>query len=346
MIFVDFVTIEVRGGKGGKGIIAFRREKHVPFGGPSGGDGGDGGDVYLIGDENLMTLQDYRYLRSNSAEDGTMGKGSTKTGKGGEDLFIRVPVGTIIKDHDTKEFIFDIVKHGQKYLIAKGGKGGLGNPHFATALNKAPRKSTDGKDGEYRAIDLELKVLADVGLVGHPNAGKSTFLSVISNAKPKIADYPFTTLEPNLGIVQKDYSSFIIADIPGLIEGAANGKGLGIQFLKHVERTKVLLFMISLEEEDPFQAYKDLKFELSKYSDKMDDKPEFVAFTKRDIVYNDDKLEGKILDTIKKMNLDEDNYMFISSVSGYNIEKLKYKLWDIIVAEKEEEERLKSDLGI
>ncbi len=346
MIFVDFVTIEVNGGKGGDGIIAFRREKHVPLGGPSGGDGGKGGDVYIIGDENLMTLQDYRYLRKNTAESGIMGKGSTMTGHSGEPLFIRVPIGTIVKDSETKEFITDIVEHNQKYLIAEGGRGGLGNPHFATALNKAPRKCTQGKLGEQRMIDLELKVLADVGLVGHPNAGKSTFLSVVSNAKPKIADYPFTTLEPNLGIVKKDYSSFVIADIPGLIEGASDGKGLGIQFLKHIERTKVLLYMISVEEEDIYQTYKDLRKELEQYSLKILDKPEFIAFTKNDIALYDEEMEEKINESIEKMNLTEDEYMFISSVSGHNIDQLKYKLWDIIVAEKEEEEKLKKDLGL
>ncbi|MBX9848845.1 MAG: GTPase ObgE, partial [Rhodocyclaceae bacterium] len=247
MKFFDEAKIEVVAGDGGNGAATFRREKFIPFGGPDGGDGGRGGSIYAVGDRNLNTLIDYRYTRMFRAERGENGRGADCYGKGGEDLELRVPVGTIITDANTGELIADLARDGQRELIARGGKGGLGNLHFKSSTNRAPRQKTPGEEGEHRELKMELKVLADVGLLGMPNAGKSTFIRAVSAAKPKVADYPFTTLHPNLGVVRVDDNrSFVIADIPGLIEGAAEGAGLGHRFLKHLQRTGLLLHIVDV----------------------------------------------------------------------------------------------------
>ena len=249
-MFIDLAEIKLKAGNGGDGAVLFRREKFAPKGGPSGGNGGKGGNVILKTDHNLFTLLDFRYKNSYEAESGANGASSLKDGRGGEDTIIRVPVGTLVKDFETKEIIFDLDKPDQEVIIAFGGKGGKGNAQFATPTNQTPRYAENGRPGEERKITLELKLIADVGLVGFPNAGKSTLISTISDARPKIADYPFTTLEPNLGIVRyKDFKSFTVADIPGIIEGASKGKGLGLQFLRHIERTRILLFLIDITSE-------------------------------------------------------------------------------------------------
>jgi len=321
MRFIDFAKVTVRSGKGGNGIVAFRREKYVAKGGPNGGDGGRGGDVIIAGDVQLSTLQDIRYHNIYKAENGKPGQGSNKSGKDGKDIIIRVPLGTIISDSDTNDIITDITKDKEKITIVEGGRGGWGNQHFATPTNQAPRFAKDGKEGEAKNLDFELKVLADVGLVGFPNAGKSTLLSVLSTAKPKIASYPFTTLIPNLGIVKYgEYNSFVMADIPGLIKGASHGKGLGDQFLRHVERTKILLFLIDVNEEDIFEKYKILDNELNQFSSEMKHKPRILCVSKIDSVSEIDnyKLENKV-------KLVED-IIYISSVTRKNLGKLVNKI--------------------
>jgi len=321
MRFIDFAKVTVRSGKGGNGIVAFRREKYVAKGGPNGGDGGRGGDVIIAGDVQLSTLQDIRYHNIYKAENGKPGQGSNKSGKDGKDIIIRVPLGTIISDSDTNDIITDITKDKEKITIVEGGRGGWGNQHFATPTNQAPRFAKDGKEGEAKNLDFELKVLADVGLVGFPNAGKSTLLSVLSTAKPKIASYPFTTLIPNLGIVKYgEYNSFVMADIPGLIKGASHGKGLGDQFLRHVERTKILLFLIDVNEEDIFEKYKILDNELNQFSSEMKHKPRILCVSKIDSVSEIDnyKLGNKV-------KLVED-IIYISSVTRKNLGKLVNKI--------------------
>lgn len=321
MRFIDFAKVTVRSGKGGNGIVAFRREKYVAKGGPNGGDGGRGGDVIIAGDVQLSTLQDIRYHNIYKAENGKPGQGSNKSGKDGKDIIIRVPLGTIISDSNTNDIITDITKDKEKITIVEGGRGGWGNQHFATPTNQAPRFAKDGKKGEAKNLDFELKVLADVGLVGFPNAGKSTLLSVLSTAKPKIASYPFTTLIPNLGIVKYgEYNSFVMADIPGLIKGASHGKGLGDQFLRHVERTKILLFLIDVNEEDIFEKYKILDNELNQFSSEMKHKPRILCVSKIDSVSEIDnyKLENKV-------KLVED-IIYISSVTRKNLGKLVNKI--------------------
>ncbi|MBE1302305.1 MAG: Obg family GTPase CgtA [Alteromonadaceae bacterium] len=288
MKFVDEVEIRVEAGDGGNGIISFRREKYVPRGGPDGGDGGDGGDVYLIADENLNTLVDYQFERFHRAERGENGQRTDCTGKRGKDLTVKVPVGTRAKDKDTQEVLGDLTKHGQKLMVAKGGYHGLGNARFKSSTNRAPRQKSDGTPGEIRNLQLELMLLADVGLLGLPNAGKSTFIRSVSAAKPKVADYPFTTLVPNLGVVRQDARrSFVIADIPGLIEGASDGAGLGIRFLKHLERCRVLLHLIDLmpaDQSDPLENAKTIISELEKYSPKLAAKPRWLVFNKVDLL--------------------------------------------------------------
>ena len=250
-MFIDYALIEVNSGKGGDGAVTFRREKYVPKGGPSGGDGGDGGNVILKANTNLHTLLDFRYKKKYIADNGDKGGNSLKDGKNGSDVIIGVPVGTVVKDAETEKIIFDLDENAKDVILAKGGKGGKGNSKFATPTNQTPRFAEEGKQGEYKKVILELKLIADVGLVGFPNSGKSTLISKISAAKPKIADYPFTTLEPNLGIVKyKDFQSFTVADIPGIIEGASQGKGLGHQFLRHIERTRIILFLIEITSEN------------------------------------------------------------------------------------------------
>jgi GTP-binding protein len=320
-VFIDSAKIHVKAGDGGNGVISFRREKYVPKGGPDGGDGGNGGSVYIVADRNLTTLLDFRYAPHYKAERGAHGQGSHKTGLSGNDVVIKVPCGTLIKDAETGEVIADLIEHGAKVLVAKGGKGGRGNQHFATPTNRAPRHAEPGEPGEERTLELELKLLADVGLVGFPNAGKSTLISVLSAAKPKIADYPFTTLEPNLGIVRyQDYKSFVMADIPGIIEGASEGKGLGLKFLKHIERTKVLAILLPANSPDLKREYNILMNELKKFSPVLAEKPKVVVISKMDIAP-----EGFVLPKFRGVKV-----VPISSVAQQGLDTLKTLLWEKI----------------
>lgn len=292
MRFVDEVTIKTIAGDGGNGVVHFRREKYIPRGGPDGGDGGDGGSVYLVGDNNLNTLADFRHVRTYTAESGKKGQGRQMTGKSGEDLEIHVPVGTLIYDDETRELIGDITEAQQKILVAQGGFHGLGNTRFKSSTNRAPRKCTPGTPGERRELRLELKVLADVGLLGLPNAGKSTFIRAVSSARPKVANYPFTTLYPNLGVVRVDETrSFVVADIPGLIEGASTGAGLGIQFLKHLSRTRLLLHILDIapfDDSNPVDDAKKILAELQKYSDELANKQRWLLLNKADLLSEDE----------------------------------------------------------
>lgn len=294
-MFIDRVKIRVTAGHGGDGVTAFRREKFVARGGPSGGDGGRGGDVWLEADENLNTLLHLRFNPEHKAERGKHGEGSRKFGKDGEDIIIKVPIGTEVFDAETNDLLIDFTEHEQKFLAAKGGRGGFGNTHFKSSTNQAPRYHQDGGEGEYHELQLELKLIADVGLLGFPNAGKSTLISVISAAKPKIADYPFTTLEPNLGVVSvSDFKTFVVADIPGLIEGASEGAGLGDRFLRHVERTKLLLHLVdvsSISGRDPVEDYNTINNELKNYDIDLSDRPQIVVATKIDALDDEERLE-------------------------------------------------------
>ena len=293
--FIDEASIDVIGGNGGNGSASFRREKFIPRGGPNGGDGGRGGSVWAVGDENINTLIDYRFTRKFVAPSGEHGMGSDCYGRAGKDIILRMPVGTIITDEKSGEVIADLSENGKKALVAAGGKGGLGNLHFKSPTNRAPRQFTLGEPGQARSLKLELKVLADVGLLGYPNAGKSTFITAVSNARPKIADYPFTTMSPHLGVVRiEQENSFVIADIPGLIEGAAEGAGLGHEFLRHLERTKLLLHIIDampFDGEDPIEKAHALVRELGKYSDTLLAKPRWVVVNKLDLVPAEDREE-------------------------------------------------------
>jgi len=324
-MFLDYAEIFVKAGNGGDGAVSFRREKFVAKGGPSGGNGGNGGNVIIRADENLHTLLDFKYKRKYIAQNGEKGGKSLKDGKGGKDLVIKVPVGTIVKDSETKEVIYDLKSNGEEFIIAAGGRGGKGNSNFATSTNQTPRYAQSGKPGEEHKITLELKLIADVGLVGFPNAGKSTLISVISAARPKIADYPFTTLKPNLGIVNyKEFKSFTVADIPGLIEGAHLGKGLGHQFLKHIERTKILLFLLDITSEKIKEDYNILRKELMNYSNELSKKKIIVAFSKADLVSDEE------INSILQINLEGYNkkIIAISSVTKYNIPLLLDTLWN------------------
>lgn len=295
MKFIDEASIDVIGGNGGNGSASFRREKFIPRGGPNGGDGGRGGSVWAVGDENINTLIDYRFTRKFVAPSGEHGMGSDCYGRAGKDIILRMPVGTIITDEKSGEVIADLSENGKKALVAAGGKGGLGNLHFKSPTNRAPRQFTLGEPGQARSLKLELKVLADVGLLGYPNAGKSTFITAVSNVRPKIADYPFTTMSPHLGVVRiEQENSFVIADIPGLIEGAAEGAGLGHEFLRHLERTKLLLHIIDampFDGEDPIEKAHALVRELGKYSDTLLAKPRWVVVNKLDLVPAEDREE-------------------------------------------------------
>lgn len=323
-MFIDEAKIFVRSGDGGPGAVAFRREKYVPKGGPAGGDGGKGGDVIFIADRNINTLINFKYKRKFIAENGQKGGKSLKDGKDGKNIEIKVPVGTIIKDFDTREILADLNDDGMQVVLLRGGKGGKGNSKFATATNQTPRYAQDGIPGNDRMVFLELKVLADVGLVGFPNAGKSTFISAVSAAKPKIADYPFTTLEPNLGIVNYgDYESFVIADIPGIIEGAHTGKGLGIKFLKHIERTRVLLILIDVTDEHFQKTYDIILSELNNFGDELSNKEIIVAFSKMDLISSEE--ENQL--SKRKLKNYNNELFFISSASGKNIKPLLDSLW-------------------
>ncbi len=294
MKFIDEARIEVVAGKGGNGAASFRREKFVPFGGPDGGDGGRGGSVIAVADENINTLVEYRFVKKYQAQNGEKGHGADCYGKGGDDIELRMPVGTVIFDMDTDEVVADLTHHGQRLVLAHGGKGGLGNIHFKSSVNRAPRKFTHGEEGERRALRLELRVLADVGLLGMPNAGKSTFIRSVSAAKPKVADYPFTTLHPNLGVVRmQDTRSFVIADIPGLIEGAAEGAGLGHRFLKHLGRTGLLLHLVDVApfdpDVDPVREARAIVNELKKYDEELYSKPRWLVLNKVDMLPDDER---------------------------------------------------------
>jgi GTPase len=293
MKFIDYATVQLQAGKGGDGCLSFRREKCVPFGGPNGGDGGDGGSVCLVGDEGLNTLVDFRYKRIFRADNGRTGEGSNCRGKSGQDCLIRVPLGTLVYDVDTDELLGDVVSHGFQLKVAQGGFHGLGNARFKSSTNRAPRKITKGTPGEARNLRLELKVLADVGLLGLPNAGKSTLISVVSAAKPKIADYPFTTIHPNLGVVSVEAGrSFVMADIPGLIGGAAEGAGLGLRFLKHLARTKLLLHVIDVlpvDGSNPVESAEVIVKELKKYSETLAAIPRWLVFNKMDLIPEADR---------------------------------------------------------
>jgi len=283
-MFIDFTVIELQSGNGGAGCISFRREKYIPKGGPDGGNGGRGGNICVLADKNIHTLQDVRYNRIYKAKNGQQGSSNSKTGKDGDDIIIKVPIGTIIKDNRTKELVADFVEDGQREVICTGGIGGKGNINYKTSTRQTPRYAQSGTEGQKGTYELELKILADVGLVGLPNAGKSTLLSVVSKAQPKIADYPFTTLDPHLGIVKyEEFKSFVMADIPGLIEGASKGKGLGHKFLKHIERNKLLLFLIDSLDPDPSQTFEILKNELLTFNKSLSLKPIILVRTKSDV---------------------------------------------------------------
>ena len=320
--FVDYVTIYCRSGKGGRGSSHFRREKYIPRGGPDGGDGGKGGSVVLKGNRNYWTLLHLKYERHALAGHGESGTGRLSKGKDGEDKIIEVPCGTVVYDAENGEFICDVVRDGQEVVLLKGGKGGLGNNHFKTATNQAPHYAQPGEPIQERKIILQLKLLADVGLVGFPNAGKSTLLSVVSAAKPKIADYPFTTLEPNLGIVSyRDNRSFVMADIPGIIEGASEGKGLGLRFLRHIERNALLLFMVPADTDNIRSEYEVLLNELIRYNPELAGKNKVLAITKSDM------LDDELIEELRKELPEKVPYVFISSFSQQGIMKLKDMLW-------------------
>ena len=323
MKFIDYVTIDVKAGNGGNGCIAFLREKFRPKGGPSGGDGGKGGSVYIQSDSNLSTLSDLTYNKHYFAEHGENGKGKNMHGRNGNDIFIKVPPGTIIRNSLTNQILKDLKNSDEKIVVARGGNGGFGNARFKTQKITAPRKSNPGQSGESICLDLELKVLADVGLVGFPNAGKSTFVSIISNAKPKIADYPFTTLTPNLGIVKYgNYQSFVVADIPGLIQGASSGKGLGTVFLRHIERTKILVYMIDVN--DDITASLDLlRTELQNHNPKLINKPSIILITKTDTINKDQIKSKKQIDSIEMQSISSLNRDGINEALDLIIQYLK-----------------------
>ncbi len=335
MKFVDYATITVRSGKGGSGAVSFYRAKFQPKGGPDGGDGGAGGSVIVEADQQLYTLLDLRYNRHHFAENGRPGSGANKSGRQGRDIVLRVPVGTVIKDTGTGEVIGEVLAHGDRLVLAKGGRGGKGNAFFKSATKQTPRYAQPGEPGEEREVTLELKLLADVGLVGFPNAGKSTLISALSAAQPKVADYPFTTLTPSLGVVSVGaYESFVMADLPGIIEGAHEGKGLGIRFLKHIERNAVLLFLIPVTSEDPGGEYRTLLDELSAFNPELLDKPRMVALSKIDLLPPDER-EG-LSDRLRAQFPDSVSLFPISSVARIGLDPLRHALWEKVKAGREE----------
>ena len=340
MRFVDEATINVIAGDGGTGVVSFRREKFIQYGGPDGGDGGDGGSVYLVGDHDINTLADFRHVRTYTAESGLRGAGAKMTGKGGDDLYIPVPIGTLIYDDDIEELIGDITENNQKVKVAQGGFHGLGNTRYKSSVNQAPRKCTPGSPGERRSLRLELKVLADVGLLGLPNAGKSTFIRSVSAARPKVANYPFTTLFPNLGVVRVGMNqSFVIADIPGIIEGASEGAGLGIQFLKHLSRTRLLLHIIDLapfDGSDPVEQAETIIKELDSYSHDLVDKPRWLVLNKADLL-DEDELKTKQDDIIKKLNWQGPVYT-IAAISKKGTENLAFDIMQQLELNRELEQ--------
>lgn len=322
--FIDYVKFYTRSGDGGAGSSHFRREKYVPKGGPDGGDGGRGGHIILKGNSQLWTLLHLKFRKHIKADHGQNGSGQRSSGADGEDIILEVPIGTIAKDEETGEKLVEIMEDGEEQILLPGGKGGLGNYHFKTSTNQAPRYAQSGIEGIEKTVILELKILADVGLVGFPNAGKSTLLSAVSAAKPEIADYPFTTLTPNLGVVEyRDYKSFVMADIPGIIEGAAEGKGLGTRFLRHIERNPMLLFLIPVDSNDIKKEFEILLKELETHNPELLDKKRLLAISKSDLL--DDELTAEL-----KKELPKIEHVFISSVSGLGIQKLKDKIWEML----------------
>ncbi|MGH7638017.1 MAG: GTPase ObgE [Gemmatimonadaceae bacterium] len=332
MTFIDRVRIHVKAGDGGSGIVSFRREKFIPMGGPDGGDGGRGGDVSVRGDSNLATLLDYSYRDSFSAHDGDHGSGANKTGASGDDVVLPVPPGTLVRDAQTGEMIAEVLEDGETYVVARGGRGGKGNAFFATSTKQAPREYQPGEDGEIRELELELKLIADVGLVGQPNAGKSTLLSVVSAARPKIADYPFTTLSPNLGVAQlSDSRTFVVADIPGIIEGAHEGKGLGLQFLRHIERTRLLAFLVPIDSMDWQAEYDQLRREIAAHSIELSQKPHCVVFSKMDLLGETD---GPPIDAPEAFGV-----FAISAAARQGIDDLLSAWWKQLLEMRKADER-------
>jgi len=331
--FVDYVKVHLASGNGGKGSMHFHREKYITKGGPDGGDGGRGGHVIVKGNKNLWTLVHYKFKKHFKAEHGEHGSKSRSFGADGNDVILEVPLGTVIKDSLSLEVLCEVTEHDQEIIVLEGGKGGLGNWHFKSSTNQTPRYAQPGIPGQELTVTLELKVLADVGLVGFPNAGKSTLLSVITSAKPKIADYEFTTLKPNLGIVEhRDFQSFVMADIPGIIEGAAEGKGLGHYFLRHIERNATLLFLVPADSKDIITEYHILLDELKRYNPELLDKERFLVISKSDML--DEELKAEIKTELLK-ELKEGSFSFISSVAQQGIQELKDKLWELIKNNKE-----------
>ncbi len=336
MKFVDEATIEVHAGKGGDGIASFRREKFIPNGGPDGGDGGKGGSIWVVADQNINTLIDFRFARIHRARDGEKGRGSDCYGAGADDITLRMPVGTVVTDMETGLLVADLSHHGMRALLAKGGNGGLGNIHFKSSTNRAPRQCTPGTLGEHRRLQLELKVLADVGLLGLPNAGKSTFIRSVSSARPKVADYPFTTLHPNLGVVRIDHArSFVIADIPGLIEGASDGAGLGHQFLRHLARTRLLLHLVDMlppdPEADPVRDARSIVEELRRYDESLYDKPRWLVLNKVDLLPEDERATriGAFLDAfLGSANEARMPVHVISALTGEGCRELTFAIMD------------------
>ena len=322
MEFLDQAKIYIKAGSGGSGSASFRREKFIEYGGPDGGDGGDGGSVILKSEQNLNTLIDYRYQQHHKAKRGNNGSGQNRTGKSGVDLILKVPLGTQVFEEDNKTLIYDFIKIGEEFVVASGGKGGLGNTRFKSSTNRAPRKFTKGKLGEEFVIWLQLKTIADIGIIGLPNAGKSSLLAAITNANPKIANYQFTTLNPNLGVANYDNKEITIADIPGLVEGAHKGTGLGIQFLKHIERCKSLLHMIDITNKDLKKSYKQIKNELKNYSSKISKKKELVVLNKTDLIGNNDI--KKIIKDFSKFTKSE--VITLTTLEKKSISKIKAKL--------------------
>ncbi|MBE9560875.1 MAG: Obg family GTPase CgtA [Proteobacteria bacterium] len=347
MRFVDEATINVIAGDGGTGVVAFRREKYIQFGGPNGGDGGDGGSVYLVGDHDINTLADFRHVRTYTADSGIRGGGNQMTGPGGDDLFIPVPIGTLIYDDDIDELIGDITRHDQKIKVAQGGFHGLGNARFKSSINQAPRKCTPGSPGERRNLRLELKVLADVGLLGLPNAGKSTFIRSVSAARPKVANYPFTTLFPNLGVVRVGMNqSFVIADIPGIIEGASEGAGLGIQFLKHLSRTRLLLHIIDMQPydgTDPVDEARTIVNELNSFSPELAGKPRWLVLNKIDLL-DAEELKTKRDEIVQQLDWQGPIYT-ISAITKDGTENLAFDIMKQLESalELEREDQQSSD---
>jgi GTP-binding protein len=329
--FIDYVKINLRSGRGGSGSSHFRREKHVPKGGPDGGDGGRGGHVYLVGNCQHWTLIHLKFQKHIIADNGNGGEGGRRSGLEGEDIFVEVPLGTIVKDAETNEFLAEVTEEGQKVLLLAGGRGGLGNTHFKSSTNQSPRHAQPGEAGLDRWVVMELKVLADVGLVGFPNAGKSTLLSVLSSAKPEIADYPFTTLVPNLGVVAyRDYKSFVVADIPGIIEGAAEGKGLGLRFLRHIERNSILCFLIPSDTKDWGKEYEILVGELTKFNPELLHKRRVLVVSKMDLSIPE--MEVEMRESLPK----DLPLVFISSITQAGIQELKDLLWETLQEENKE----------